>query len=191
MTACRPAQNYLAVPCSGAGGVRDLPIDSRLCGAAIQPIHSVDDACGAPAEVMEGFELTTAIPNLWPEDIADVKTTPPLTILRTQASNLDDKTGMLVRATIESVAERTNSFMHSFLLVAPSLGNYTTRLFRVRHGVHFYPLEILTDLDGPNFRAASQEDLVRALAEIFRSPPVKKMVQSLIAQSRALEAAPA
>jgi hypothetical protein len=39
-------------------------------------------------------------------------------------------------------------------------------------------------VDGPNFRAGGQEDFLRALAEIFASAPVKRMIHSLIAQSR-------
>lgn len=133
---------------------------------------------------------TTAIPDLWPDDIAQVNAIPPLTVLQEQARMLAEKTGRLVCASVESAAERSQSFYHSFTLVAPSLGNYSARLFRVKHGVHFYPLEILTDVDGPNFRATSQDDFVRALSEIFSSPPVKKIVQSLIAQSRALQLSP-
>ena len=130
---------------------------------------------------------SSAIPDLWPEDIAHISTTPPLVVLQEQAQKLAQKTGKLVCATVDSTAERSQSFIHTFSLIAPALGNYTCRLFRVKHGVHFYPLEILTDIDVPNFRAASQDDFIRALAEIFASAPVKKVVQSLMAQSRATQ----
>jgi hypothetical protein len=127
----------------------------------------------------------TAIPDLWPEDIAQTTVTAPVTILQQQAQILAEKTGGLVCVSVETATERTQSFLHSFSLIAPRLSNYSLRVFRVKHGVHFYPLEIMTDLDGPNFRAATQEDFVRALAEIFGSAPMRKMISSLIAQSRA------
>jgi len=130
---------------------------------------------------------TAAIPDLWPDDIGQTSLTAPLSVLQQQARLLADKTGGLVLGAVESVTERASSFMHSFILVAPTLNNYTTRVFRVKHGVHFYPLEILTEIDGPNFRAATQEDFLRALTEIFSSVPLKKMVHSLIAQSRVAE----
>ncbi len=127
---------------------------------------------------------TTAIPDLWPEDIGQTTVTAPLSILQQHAQILAQKTDELVCATVESMTERAQSFIHNFTLVAPALNNYSLRVFRVKHGVHFYPLEIMTDLDGPNFRAASQDDFMRALGEIFSSAPMRKMISSLIAQSR-------
>ena len=124
-----------------------------------------------------------AIPNLWPDDIGQTSLTAPLSVLQTQAHNLAQRTGGLVVAAVETVTERS-SFVHSFVILAPALSNYAARIFRVKHGVHFYPLEIITEIDGPNFRAATQEDFLRALAEVFGSAPLKKMIHSLIAQSR-------
>ncbi len=127
---------------------------------------------------------SAVIPDLWPDDIGQTSITAPLSVLQQQANGLSDKTSGLVLAGIESTTERPSNFIHSFMLVAPKLNNYTARLFRVKHGVHFYPLEVITDLDGPNFRAATQDDFLRALTEIFTSAPLKKMIHSLIAQSR-------
>ena len=124
------------------------------------------------------------IPDLWPEDIGQTNITAPLSVLQQQARNLGEKTRGLVLGAVETATERGTSFVHSFLLVAPTLNNYTARIFRVKHGVHFYPLELITELDGPNFRAATQDDFLRALAEVFSTAPLKKMIHSLIAQSR-------
>jgi hypothetical protein len=134
----------------------------------------------APAQAPSNL----SIPNLWPDDIGETNLTAPLSVLQAQAHNLSQRTGGLVVAAVETVTERTSSFVHSFVIVAPALNNYAARIFRVKHGVHFYPLEIITEIDGPNFRAATQEDFMRALAEVFGSAPLKKMVHSLIAQSR-------
>ena len=128
--------------------------------------------------------INLAIPNLWPDDIGETNLTAPLSILQAQAHNLSQRTGGMVMAGVETVTERSSSFVHNFVIVAPALNNYAARIFRVKHGVHFYPLEIITEIDGPNFRAATQEDFMRALGEVFGSAPLKKMVHSLIAQSR-------
>lgn len=128
--------------------------------------------------------MSTSIPDLWPEDIGQTTVTAPLSVLQQQAQSLAQKTQQLVCANVETVTERAQHFVHSFTLVAPVLNNYCLRVFRVKHGVHFFPLEIMTDLDGPNFRAATQDDFVRALGEIFSSAPMRKMISSLIAQSR-------
>ena len=125
-----------------------------------------------------------AIPNLWPDDIGDTSLTAPLSILLGQAQNLAHRTSGLVVASVETATERASNFVHSFVVVAPALNNYAARIFRVKHGLHFYPLEVITEIDGPNFRAATQDDFLRALAEVFGSAPLKKMVHSLIAQSR-------
>jgi hypothetical protein len=129
--------------------------------------------------------LLETIPDLWPSDIGDVRVIAPATILRDQAARLGDKTGNLVIATVESSTEKPN-FIHSFVISAPLLDGYTCRLLRVKHNLHFYPLEIFTDVGTPNFRAGTQDDLLRALGEVFGSAPVKKLIGSLIVQSRAL-----
>lgn len=128
--------------------------------------------------------MSVAIPDLWPEDIGLTSLVAPLSILRDQAGKLGEKTANLVRGAVETQADKSRMFEHSFSLVAPSLGNYTSRIFRVKHAVQFYPLEILTDIDGPNFRAGGQDEFLRALGEIFASAPVKRMIHALIAQSR-------
>ena len=125
-----------------------------------------------------------AIPNLWPDDIGETSLVAPLSVLQTQAHNLAQRTGGLVVGAVDTVTERASSFVHTFTIIAPALSNYVARIFRVKHGVHFYPLEVITEIDGPNFRAATQDDFLRALGEIFASAPLKKMVHSLIAQSR-------
>lgn len=131
------------------------------------------------------MNLLDSIPDLWPSDIGDVRVIAPATILRDQATRLADKTSNLVTATIESTTEKPN-FIHSFVISAPLLDGYTCRLFRLKHNLHFYPLEIYTDVGTPNFRAGTQDDLLRALSEVFGSAPVKKLIGSLIVQSRAL-----
>ena len=128
--------------------------------------------------------VSETIPNLWPEDIGQTSMLAPLSILRDQAGKLGEKTGNVVRGAVETTTDKSKNFEHSFSLVAPALGNYTCRIFRVKHAVNFYPLEVLTDIDGPNFRAGGQEELLRALAEVFSSSPVKRIIHSLIAQSR-------
>jgi len=147
---------------------------STTTAAAPAPAPSISTAAAA----------NPSIPNLWPDDIGETNLTAPLSVLQAQAHNLSQRTGGLVVAAIETVTERASSFVHSFVLIAPALNNYAARIFRVKHGVHFYPLEVITEIDGPNFRAATQEDFMRALAEVFGSAPLKKMVHSLIAQSR-------
>jgi hypothetical protein len=149
-------------------------------------------AAAAPAALAAPVVLpppNPTVPNLWPDDIGETNLTAPLSILQTQAHNLAQRTGGLVVAAVETVTERASSFVHGFVIIAPSLNNYAARIFRVKHGVHFYPLEIITEIDGPNFRAATQEDFMRALAEVFGSAPLKKMVHSLIAQSRVAQPA--
>jgi len=128
--------------------------------------------------------VSTTLPDLWPEDIGQTTLLAPLSILRDQAAKLGEKTGNIVRGAVDTSADRSRNFEHAFSVVAPTMGNFSCRIFRVKHAVNFYPLEVLTDIDGPNFRAGGQEEFLRALAEVFSSSPVKRMIHSLIAQSR-------
>ena len=128
--------------------------------------------------------MPSQLPDLWPEDIGVSSVVAPLTVLRDQAAKLGPRTQNAVQAVVETTAE-CNQFVHTFFIVVPSAPTCRYRLLRVKHGLLFYPLEVTSDLSLPNFRAGTQEEFLRALGEIFASGPAKKIIHSLIAQSRA------
>lgn len=135
--------------------------------------------------------------NLWPDDISVTEQVPPVAILKEQGSLLGQRTKNLVEGRVsaadaEGPGFSDQDFCYEFDLVAPALG-YRYQLFRIQHGVDFYPLGI--DWDSPDNVSISnlhgeagienEEKFLEALEIIFSSEKTRKVIGSLIAQSRA------
>ena len=146
--------------------------------------------------------MSSQIKDLWPESIK-VKTDEiaPVTILKQQAAFLGKKTKNLVEAHVETrKTDYQRLLQHSFYLVAPALDFYKYILFRVEHhATSWYPLQI-TDLLTENGKASiehvesnrqsryevgSEEKFIEKLKEIFASQETQRVIESLIAQSKA------
>jgi len=122
--------------------------------------------------------------DLWPEDIVDVTIIPPVVFLKEQASALTKKTDGLVEGHIES-SQEGQKFMHRFNFVAPALGHYTLSFLRVTHQIDLYPIRVQDVLNNAVYSGLeSREEFGKALSEIFSTEKVKKVIHSLIAQSR-------
>jgi hypothetical protein len=133
--------------------------------------------------------------DLWPEQIATVERRAPVIILREQASLLANKTKGIVEAEVVA-GDAPAAFAYDFVIVAPALGGYRYRLFRMRHDVTFYPCEIEFESGGfeqvrcnfrllspSGLRVESEEELLRALKEIFASDKTMQVIQAILAQS--------
>ena len=140
--------------------------------------------------------------NLWPEDIAVTDRVPPVSILKEQAALLGQRTKNLVEGRVRSGSSVYvgSDFNYSFELVAPALDNYRYELLRISHGVEFYPLRLFSDpreslsmvkqLFDPDAQSTGQTienegQFLKALEIIFSSEQTRKVIGSLIAQSRA------
>ncbi|MEE3717845.1 hypothetical protein V2H45_13975 [Tumidithrix elongata RA019] len=127
--------------------------------------------------------------NLWPEDLVGVPdTTPPITILRQQATMLSQLTrnileGEVVSEPFGNDPKFSNSFTHNFYIKAPAIGGYRYKLFYVQHAVSpEYPLRIVKD-ELPELSAQNEEQFYDVLRQIFNSDRTKKVIRSLMAQS--------
>lgn len=129
--------------------------------------------------------------NLWPDDIAVTEQVSPVSILKEQGALLGQRTKNLVEGRVRGGPSEygTREFHYSFELVAPALDNYRYELFSISHGVEFYPLSI--DWNPPDrtlFKGSgieNEEQFLKALEMIFSSEKTRKVISSLIAQSRA------
>jgi hypothetical protein len=125
-------------------------------------------------------------PSLWPEDIAVTDAIAPATILKEQASLLGQRTQNLVEARVS--AERSFlvdfPFCYNFALVAPALDNYRYDLFKIQHGLDFYPVKIDFEDSGYPRIVGDEEQLMQQLKVIFSSHRTKGIISSLIAQSK-------
>jgi hypothetical protein len=91
------------------------------------------------------------MPDLWPSDVGTTDTTPPVTLLKEQATFLGEKTRHLVEGRVVSIEDRPDvprdHFAYMFYLVGPAIGNYRYKLLTLSYPPEFYPLEIAVDED--------------------------------------------
>jgi len=139
--------------------------------------------------------MANAIPDLWP-DIEQSNVVPPLAILREQAAALGAKTGHLLEGRVQTRTDEGGNFVHSFYVVAPTLDNYTYRLFSISHGADPYPITLPNTtaksplprsplLKGAPIKLTSEGDLINYIREVLNSEKTKRIVGSLLAQIKA------
>ncbi len=122
--------------------------------------------------------------NLWPTDFGEPPVRTPVSILREQALALGERTANIVLGRVTPGVNGPGTFRHVLSLVCPPLGYQGAFLF-VDHGLEFYPCDIYVEgADGPPLRAHAPDDFVAKLKEIFSRDQTKKIIASLIAQSK-------
>jgi hypothetical protein len=135
--------------------------------------------------------MSTAIPNLWPEEIrVDVQT--PYAILRGQANLLHDLTKGILEGDV--VTETTkDDVQHRLVIVAPMYNGYRHTLIIAAHKRDFpYPTEVRAvglgkygmDLDEDDYPSANDDGEMQALVQkALRSGSTIAIITSLIAKS--------
>lgn len=113
----------------------------------------------------------------------------PVAILRAQAERWTERTGGDVVAEVEPARASSDRLAHWFSLVVPELDGYRYRLFRIEHGLEYYPLtiETATMTDAP-IEIAGEEELYDELQRIFTADAtlsIVRQLRSLVADQRA------
>ncbi|HMU46880.1 MAG TPA: hypothetical protein PKC72_10955 [Chitinophagaceae bacterium] len=123
--------------------------------------------------------------DLWPnfEDVP--KITSPRSVMSEQASFLSQKTKNLLTANISTNNTSDGRIVNRFAIVAPLLKNYSYNLFALYHGAIYYPCEIL--FKGVRTPIQNEEELRTAMSSIFNDESTKKVIVSLIGQSKELD----
>jgi len=162
---------------------------SRLLGESEHPMSSLlpkrESSAGG------GSKATKVIDDLWPEGItAAAGPTPPLTILKQQASLLGRKTKNLLEAEVHTeVTDFQRLLRHTFFLVAPVLGLSGYPLLSVEHPVtRIYPAIVKVNPDDPSSSvrelvARDEAEFKEHLKAVFAAEPAKRVIASLLAQS--------
>ena len=122
----------------------------------------------------------SATQDLWPE-ITPEEITPPVAILREQASKLGPKTNNLVEATVYSITAPTGDRKHAMFLEAPSL-DYRYELFSITHGIEQYPLEIQPNIPMQAHQIQDEDEFLAALKQIFSHPKTLHIINVLLSE---------
>jgi hypothetical protein len=127
--------------------------------------------------------MSQASVSLWPPEFSDVGVMTPIGILRQQAAALGEQTQNIVIGRVKTRGNAQN-FLHRFSLWCAPLG-YEVDLLEVSHGIDLYPAEVVFIAGPPYKNTASDADQLKVqLREVFASETTKKIVGSLLAQSR-------
>lgn len=135
--------------------------------------------------------MPTTIPDLWPADFGDPATPSPAGILRQQGLLLAQKTKNFVLGKLFTGADDGKTFVHSFALSAPLIG-FERPILSATHGLALYPVRIAMDPvicaggnpSGEVREAATADEFLAVLGDIFQSEPTKAFIRSLLAQSQ-------
>ena len=161
---------------------------------------------------------STAIPDLWPEQIAETTEASPVSILNEQAARLSDKTQGLVEGEVSTAAippvsplYRGSSFIykssigeaheipqaiapegptlvHSFYVKAPALDNYRFLLLTVLHGRKLYPLALSYMITNEKVAAGSKDEFFQRLGQFLSRAETIDLIQTLREQARTVKA---
>ncbi len=159
--------------------------------------------------------MTSPIPDLWPEQIAETDQVSPFSILKEQAALLGEKTqgfveGEVTTAAIppisplsrgnsviylssigeahevpKAVAPKEPTLVHSFYVKVPALDNYRFLLLTVLHGHKPYPLALSYGITDEKVGATSEEEFLHWLREFLCRQETLNLIQSLKEQARA------
>jgi hypothetical protein len=129
--------------------------------------------------------MSTVIADYWPEKLITKTVISPASILREQGYKLGDKTKNYVIGEVRSQADSGSQFLHTLHLTCTLL-NYEIPLIAIRHGIGFYPAELIVyqspfcqpaNVAVPNFG-----QLENSLRTYFQEPGLKELISSLYAQ---------
>jgi hypothetical protein len=130
--------------------------------------------------------MAQPIPDLWPQ-IEQSQVVPPVAVLREQAALLGKKTNHLLEGRVVTRTTGSGGFVHSFYIVAPTLDDYTYKLFEIEHGANQYPVDAPRPEPPVYLKVAlaSEQELLDYIREILSSDRTKRVVGSLLAQIKA------
>lgn len=127
--------------------------------------------------------------NLWGQLPSASEITTPTQILKEQASELTNMTKGVLYGDVH-VKQRSGKFELEFVIQVPVLDNYEYVVLYVKHGLSLYPATVVPGWDQyaaeKQVACADKEQLETAIGAILSSDHVKRIVASLIAQSRAM-----
>jgi hypothetical protein len=122
--------------------------------------------------------------NLWPKDFGVITERTPVAILREQARGLGERTDNIVVGRVQTNGASSTEIFHQFSLYCGPLG-FQMPFLVVSHGIDLYPATIAGYFGGgPAIPVNNEEEFTEHLKEIFSRATTKKLIASLVAQSK-------
>jgi hypothetical protein len=138
--------------------------------------------------------------NLWPEDITtSVDLNTPVELLQQQASYLGEMTKNELKGIVgnsDALFDK-GEFKYEFYINAPTLGNYSYKLFSISHDIDLYPVniflenemikEILGDRYTSNIKAikcSNEAHFIGTLGRVFAAKRTRNIITSLLQMTK-------
>ena len=80
-----------------------------------------------------------------------------------------------------------NTFVCTFYIVAELLNDYKYQLLSIYYGFEIYPLELHDAANNQKYKCYKESDYLDTLEKVFTSDQVRKIIASLISQSKAVK----
>ena len=125
--------------------------------------------------------------DLWGQlpDISDIK--PPIAHLREQATLFGNKTANIISADVKiSMEDYERILCQTLFLIAPALNNYRYAILKVKQEPGtIYPVTIEDCTTEEQYKCKTESEFLDNLEAILTSEPVRNIIKTLIAQSKA------
>ncbi len=121
--------------------------------------------------------------NLWPTDFGVIAERTPVAILREQAQALGERTSNIVVGRVQTTGDGSTRIYHQLNLYCGPLG-FQMPFLAVDHDINLYPARIIVAGEGGIIPVGNEAELTEHLKEIFSREKSKKVIASLIAQSK-------
>ena len=127
--------------------------------------------------------------NLWGNLTAEESVRTPTNVLKEQAAALTEMTNGILRGRVW-VSSKGEAFNIGLSIVAPAITNYVFEVVDVEHDIDIYPLTVIAagERDEPKefIKCQDEEEFMAALGRILGSERIRRVISSLIAQSKAM-----
>jgi len=123
--------------------------------------------------------------NLW-GDLKNLEEVPtPKSLLNQQAQILAELTGHVLIGEVTQEVTPSGTFRFELNIIARRLNNYSRTIVEVEHKIEPYPLNLIDHENGKHHEVDNEELFLEVLKQILSSPRVRRVISSLISQSKA------
>ena len=122
--------------------------------------------------------------NMWGEINTPANQRTPTSILREQASILNQLTRGVLIGSIEQEPTNNNILVYNFSITAPAINNHKFAILTLQYSITIYPLTVTDHTVHVQRQCLNEEDFTSILKNILSSVQVKRVISALLIQSR-------
>jgi hypothetical protein len=122
--------------------------------------------------------------NMWGEFNEPVNQRTPTSILREQASILNQLTKGVLIGSVEQEPTTNNTLAYNFAITAPAINHHKFTILTVQYSITIYPLSLTDRTTSVQRQCLNEEGFTSALKGILSSTQVRRVISALLIQSQ-------